>query len=145
MGRTLEDETVRNILDKLGFKVEIEENYYDISVPTFRATKDIKIKEDLIEEIARIYGLENFEPKPLKLDLTITEHETIYNEKYEVKRLLATKFVCMKFIVMFGMIQTLLKELNIEKKNVKLLGKDTNNILRDDLSLSLMNIVKRKF
>lgn len=145
MGRTLEDETVRNILDKLGFKVEIEENYYDISVPTFRATKDIKIKEDLIEEIARIYGLENFEPKPLKLDLTITEHETIYNEKYEVKRLLATKFDMHEVHSYVWYDTDLLKELNIEKKNVKLLGKDTNNILRDDLSLSLMNIVKENF
>ncbi len=145
MGRTLEDETVRNILDKLGFKVEIEENYYDISVPTFRATKDIKIKEDLIEEIARIYGLENFEPKPLKLDLTITEHETIYNEEYEVKRLLATKFDMHEVHSYVWYDTDLLKELNIEKKNVKLLGKDTNNILRDDLSLSLMNIVKENF
>ena len=145
MGRTLEDETVRNILDKLGFKVEIEENYYDISVPTFRATKDIKIKEDLIEEIARIYGLENFEPKPLKLDLTITEHETIYNEEYEVKRLLATKFDMHEVHSYVWYDTDLLKELHIEKKNVKLLGKDTNNILRDDLSLSLMNIVKENF
>ena len=145
MGRTLEDETVRNILDKLGFKVEIEENYYDISVPTFRATKDIKIKEDLIKEIARIYGLENFEPKPLKLDLTITEHETIYNEEYEVKRLLATKFDMHEVHSYVWYDTDLLKELNIEKKNVKLLGKDTNNILRDDLSLSLMNIVKENF
>ena len=39
----------------------------------------------------------------------------------------------------------LLKELNIKKDNVKLLGKDTNNILRDDLSLSLMNIVNANF
>ena len=78
MGRTLEDEEVKNILEKLGFKVEIENNYYDVTVPTFRATKDIKIKEDLIEEVARIYGLENFIPKPLKLDLTVKEHETIF-------------------------------------------------------------------
>lgn len=61
-------------------------------VPTFRHSKDINIEEDLIEEIARIYGLENFTPKPLKLDLTITEHETTFNEEYEVKSLLATKY-----------------------------------------------------
>lgn len=145
MGRTLEDDLVENILDKLGFKVKIEKDYYDVSVPTFRATKDIKIKEDLIEEIARIYGLENFEPKPLKLDLTITEHETIYNEEYEVKRLLATKFDMHEVHSYVWYDTDLLRELNVEKKNVKLLGKDTNNILRDDLSLSLMNIVKENF
>lgn len=145
MGRTLEDDLVENILDKLGFKVKIEKDYYDVSVPTFRATKDIKIKEDLIEEIARIYGLENFEPKPLKLDLTITEHETIYNEEYEIKRLLATKFDMHEVHSYVWYDTDLLRELNVEKKNVRLLGKDTNNILRDDLSLSLMNIVKENF
>lgn len=145
MGRVLEDECVRNILEKLGFKVKIEEKYYDVTVPTFRATKDIKIKEDIIEEIARIYGLENFEPKPLKLDLTVEEHETIYNEEYEVKQLLATKFDMHEVNSYIWFDTDLLKELNIKKDNVKLLGKDTNNILRDDLSLSLMNIVNANF
>ena len=145
MGKTLEDETVVNILEKLGFKVTVEKDYYDVVVPTFRATKDIKIKEDLIEEIARIYGLENFAPKPLKLDLTVKELETTYNEEYEAKRLLATKYDMHEVHSYIWYDTEMLKELNIEKKNVSLLGKDTNNILRDDLSLSLMSIVKENF
>ena len=145
MGKTLEDETVVNILEKLGFKVTVEKDYYDVVVPTFRATKDIKIKEDLIEEIARIYGLENFVPKPLKLDLTVKELETTYNEEYEAKRLLATKYDMHEVHSYIWYDTEMLKELNIEKKNVSLLGKDTNNILRDDLSLSLMSIVKENF
>lgn len=145
MGKTLEDEEVKNILETLGFKVEIEKDYYDVTVPTFRATKDIKIKEDIIEEIARIYGLENFTPKPLKLDLTITEHETIYNQEYDAKKLLATKFDMHEVHSYIWYDTDMLKTLNIEKDNVKLLGKETNNILRDDLSLSLMNIVNVNF
>ena len=145
MGKTLEDEMVKNILEKLGFKVQVENNFYDVTVPTFRATKDIKIKEDLIEEIARIYGLENFVPKPLKLDLTITEHETIYNQEYEVKHLLASKYDMHEVHSYIWYDTETLKELNIEKKNVSILGKEANNILRDDLSLSLMNIVKENF
>ncbi len=145
MGKTLEDEMVKKILEKLGFKVQVENNFYDVTVPTFRATKDIKIKEDLIEEIARIYGLENFVPKPLKLDLTITEHETIYNQEYEVKHLLASKYDMHEVHSYIWYDTETLKELNIEKKNVSILGKEANNILRDDLSLSLMNIVKENF
>ena len=145
MGRTLEDGVVKNILETLGFKVAIAPDYYDVTVPTFRATKDIKIKEDLIEEIARIYGLENFIPKPLKLDLTITEHETIYNQEYEVKYLLASKYDMHEVHSYVWYDTETLKELNIEKKNVSLLGKEVNNILRDDLSLSLMNIVSLNF
>ena len=142
MGKTLEDDVVVNILEKLGFKVKILGDNYEVTVPTFRATKDIKIKEDLIEEIARIYGLENFIAKPLKLDLTPTEHETIDNQEYEVKRLLATKYDMHEVNSYVWYNTDILKELNIEKENVKILGRETNNILRDDLSLSLMNIVK---
>ena len=145
MGKTLEDDIVKNILEKLGFQVVVEQDFYDVTVPTYRATKDIKIKEDLIEEIARIYGLENFVPKPLKLDLTITEHENIYNEEYEVKHLLASKYDMHEVNSYVWYDTETLKELNIEKKNVSILGKESNNILRDDLSLSLMNIVKENF
>ncbi len=145
MGKTLEDDLVQNILEKLGFKVEVKDNYYDILVPSFRATKDIKIKEDIIEEIARMYGLENFTPKPLKLDLTTTEHDMVYNEEYKVKRLLALKYDMHEVHSYIWYDTDMLKTLNITKKNVSIMGKETNNILRDDMSLSLMNIVQENF
>lgn len=145
MGKTLEDKEVSNILERLGFKVIVNSDSYDVTVPTFRHTKDIFIEPDLIEEIARIYGLENFSPKPLKLDLTPIEHENIFTQEYEVKRLLATKYDMNEVNSYIWYDSALLKELNITKEGVKLIGKSENNILRDDLSLSLMNIVKNNF
>ena len=145
MGVTLDDSEVKRILEALGFKVKVSANQYEVIVPTYRATKDIKIKEDLIEEIARIYGLDKFNPKPLKLDLISTEHETIFNQEYEVKKLLATKFDMHEVNSYIWYDTALLKELGVEKDNVKLLGKDVNNILRDDMSFSLLNIVRENF
>lgn len=145
MGRTLEDSVVKNILESLEFKVTVKEDSYDIVVPTFRCTKDIKIKEDIIEEIARLYGLENFEPKPLKLELVPTELDKVFNEEYEVKRILAIKYDMNEVHSYLWYDTNTLKELNITKDNVKLLGKENNNTLRDDMSLSLMNIVKENF
>lgn len=145
MGRELEEKQVMNILETLGFKVSVENENYEVVVPTNRATKDIKIKQDLIEEIARIYGLENFTPKPLKLDLIPTIHENIFDQEYEVKRLLATKFDMNEVHSYVWYDTAMLKEFNLEVKNVELVGKDANNILRDDMSLSLMNIVKENF
>ncbi len=145
MGVTVPDADIKNILEKLGFKVSINNDLIDVIVPTFRATKDIAIKEDLIEEIARIYGLEKFESRPLKLDLISTEHENIFTQEYEAKRLLAEKFDIHEVHSYIWYDTNLLKELNIKKDNVKLLGKDTNNILRDDLSFSLLNIVMENF
>lgn len=142
MGKELPDNEIKEILEKLGFKVEINTEFYIVIVPTFRATKDIKIEQDLIEEIARMYGLENFSPKPLKLDLTVVEHENIYNQEYEVKELLATKFDLNEVNSYIWYDTEMLKRIGIEKSGIKLIGKSENNILRDDLSLSLMNIVE---
>lgn len=145
MGTTLSDESVINTLESLGFKVENTDYSYEVVVPTFRHSKDINIEEDLIEEIARIYGLENFTPKPLKLDLTITEHETTFNEEYEVKNLLATKYDMNEVNSYIWYDTNTLQTLGIKKDGVKLLGKSDNNILRDDLSFSLLNIVEENF
>ncbi len=145
MGTTLSDESVINTLESLGFKVENTDYSYEVVVPTFRHSKDINIEEDLIEEIARIYGLENFTPKPLKLDLTITEHETTFNEEYEVKSLLATKYDMNEVNSYIWYDTNTLQTLGIKKDGVKLLGKSENNILRDDLSFSLLNIVEENF
>ena len=145
MGCALEDNEVKKILESLGFKVTILENTYDVTVPTYRHSKDINIAEDIIEEIARIYGLENFVPKPLKLDLTVTEHEKTFNEEYEVKYTLATKYDMHEVHSYIWYDTNMLKKLEIEKDGVKLLGKTENNILRDDLSFSLLNIVERNF
>ena len=142
MGKELSENEIKEILEKLGFKVEINKDFYNVTVPTFRATKDIKIEQDLIEEIARMYGLENFSPKPLKLDLTVVEHENIYNQEYEVKELLATKFDMNEVNSYIWYDSEMLKKIGIDKSGIKLLGKSENNILRDDLSLSLMNIIE---
>jgi len=54
LGTNLADEDVLTIFQRLGFKVVIREDNWEIEVPTRRA--DIAIVEDLYEEIARIYG-----------------------------------------------------------------------------------------
>lgn len=143
IGKEIESNKVIDILTRLGFKVTEEDTLYKVVVPTYRHSKDINIKEDIIEEIARLYGLENFSPKPLKLDLTMNELENTFNQEYEVKELLAIKYDMNEVHSYIWYDTDMLKLLNINKDGVKLLGKSENNILRDDLSLSLMNIVKR--
>ncbi|MDG1950702.1 MAG: phenylalanine--tRNA ligase subunit beta, partial [bacterium] len=49
---------VNDILGRLGFVVEGDKNNLRITPPTWRATKDVEIAEDVIEEVARIYGYE---------------------------------------------------------------------------------------
>ncbi len=63
LGTHISSDVVENILRKLDFGVRIDEGIYTITVPTFRGTKDVKIKEDILEEISRFYGYGNLHPQ----------------------------------------------------------------------------------
>lgn len=142
MNFEMPEEKVREILESLSFQVETEEDKYIITVPTYRATKDITINADIIEELARMYGYENFELIPLKLDLIFKTHENIWDEEYKVKRYLATKFNLSEVTSYLWYDSNLLQKTGVNKDGVTLLEKSENNILRDDLSFSLLSIVR---
>jgi len=59
LGINLTKEEVANIFERLEFAYYDEEDKFTVMVPTRRI--DINIKEDLIEEIGRIYGYEHIE------------------------------------------------------------------------------------
>ncbi|HYE60042.1 MAG TPA: hypothetical protein VEA18_02570, partial [Candidatus Kapabacteria bacterium] len=56
IGIPLPKETVVDILTRLGFSVKGKKDQFSVTVPSWRATKDIAIPEDIAEEVARIYG-----------------------------------------------------------------------------------------
>lgn len=75
LGIEVSVERIEDILVNLDFGIKLEKDIKDnsiffiITVPTFRS-KDIAIKEDIVEEIARFIGYENFAPKlPLRATL----------------------------------------------------------------------------
>ena len=51
---------IEDTLTRLGFGVERRGDAFTVQVPSWRATKDVSIKADIIEEITRIYGYDNF-------------------------------------------------------------------------------------
>lgn len=60
-GITIGEEDIVRPLKGLGFQVEAQNGCYHVTVPSWRATKDVTIKADIIEEITRIYGYDNFD------------------------------------------------------------------------------------
>lgn len=60
-GIDIPNDTIVNTLTSLGFDVTLENNQFKVDVPSWRATKDVTIKADIIEEITRIYGYDNFD------------------------------------------------------------------------------------
>lgn len=57
LGTNLSKEEMKGYLDRLDLFTEVNEDTLHINVPTFRC--DVNIKEDVAEEIARIYGYNN--------------------------------------------------------------------------------------
>lgn len=58
LGISIDSKRVTEILTKLGFTAAHAKNIYTVIPPSFRA-KDITIPEDIVEEVARIYGYHN--------------------------------------------------------------------------------------
>ncbi|MSR62667.1 MAG: phenylalanine--tRNA ligase subunit beta [Planctomycetes bacterium] len=65
LGAPLADERVEGYLTALEFGVNKSGASWSVSVPSARATKDIRIEEDLIEEIGRLFGYGNIADAPL--------------------------------------------------------------------------------
>ena len=61
LGAQIEEKEILDIFRKLGFKTEQNAEKILVSVP--RRRLDISIKEDLIEEVGRIYGVDKIESK----------------------------------------------------------------------------------
>lgn len=60
IGIEIDNQEIKRILESLEFQVK-EGKIFEVTVPTFRATKDVTSEDDLIEEVARIYGYDNIE------------------------------------------------------------------------------------
>jgi phenylalanyl-tRNA synthetase beta chain len=64
LGRTIAAAEVRQILERLEFGVDgPARGLFRVSVPSWRATKDISIKDDLVEEVGRMVGYDSITPK----------------------------------------------------------------------------------
>ena len=61
LGKSLSNEVIQKKLELLGFTVQIDGDNMHVIAPTWRSTGDISIKDDVMEEVARLYGYDNFE------------------------------------------------------------------------------------
>ena len=92
VGEDISKEFIVKTLKALEFGVIEKENKLLVDVPSFRATKDISIKEDLVEEVARLYGYDNISPKPLAFDCAPQTIIQSIEYEYDTKLLLAEKY-----------------------------------------------------
>lgn len=91
-GIDISDEQISKTLTSLGFKVENVNGEYTVKVPSWRATKDVTIKADIIEEITRIYGYDNFEIATTNSPLKPVPNDYAKMDDNEIKDILVKKY-----------------------------------------------------
>ncbi len=75
LGVTVSDAQVEQILSGLEFGVTKTATGFDCTVPSFRATKDISIEDDLIEEVGRMYRYDNIPEQALVATVNVPERD----------------------------------------------------------------------
>lgn len=89
IGYVISDEQVADILTRLGCKVTNNGDSWTAVAPTWRF--DMQIEEDLVEEIARVYGYNSIPDVPLRADLIMTAHREANLPLRRVKTLLVDR------------------------------------------------------
>ncbi len=92
VGEDISKDFVVKTLKALDFEISEAGDNLVANVPSFRATKDISIKEDLVEEVARMYGYDNISAKPLMFDCSPQQLIASIEYEYDTKLLLAEKY-----------------------------------------------------
>ena len=90
LGVNVSPEQVSDILIQLGFEVNNAGEDFQVTVPSWRATKDISIEEDLIEEIGRIYGVNNIPSIAPKFPIEKPQYNEMRKFERQIKESLAS-------------------------------------------------------
>ena len=91
-GIDISTETIVKTLTSLGFGLTVDGDSFSAVVPSWRATKDVTIKADIIEEITRIYGYDNFDIFTAESPILPVRKETLKSEEDRMKDLLVKSY-----------------------------------------------------
>ncbi len=149
VGVDISEEEILRILKNLEFKVNVaQKGKYQVLVPSFRATKDVRGKWDIVEEITRIYGYDNIKPqapfqkiKPVVLDKEI-------DFEYKAKYFLASKYNFSEVHSYIWYDYETNKELGIKPKSViklvNALNKDNSEIRKTIIPSLLKTVLENR-
>lgn len=147
LGMNMKNSVASKILEKLGIKNDIKDDYIRASVPSFRF-EDIEREIDLVEEVARVYGFENITTR--ELESKFRQGKYTYKQKtlQDIKDALVSRgfnevinysFIGLKELIFFGLDKE--KEFKNYVRIFNPLNEDFE-ILRTSLLQSLMANVK---
>lgn len=137
---------IEETLEKIGCKTNQSDGFIEVRTPSWRV--DLKIKEDLIEEVARLFGYENIPGKPIKNDLEVQHHVTSKSQK--LKRLIGRNLVncgLMELITWSFVDEKFEDIINSEQEKIKITNPISSELscLRSSLIINLLSAIIKNF
>ncbi len=145
-GIDISSDQIEETLTALGFGVDRKGDEFSLVVPSWRATKDVTIKADIIEEITRIYGYDNFDIRSTKSFLTPVRHSVERSNEYKIKQLLVERYAMNEVHSYIWYESKLNKELGIiTEPNIRIINSVTaeNDTIRSTIIPSLLGFVSK--
>jgi len=143
-GIDISEEQIERTLTLLGFGVEKNGSDFAVTVPSWRATKDVTIKADIIEEITRIYGYDNFDITTTGSLLKPVRKSVSKDEDYSIKNLMVQRFSMHEVHSYIWCDGKKYKKLGIDvEDNVRILNIPTpeNGTLRNSMMPTMLSFV----
>ena len=87
MGIDIKENEIEGVLNKLSLKFKKQNDSFIVSPPSFRF--DLKIEEDLVEEVIRIYGYDNIPALTPVAPISMLEQPSHKKNRFDIKRFIA--------------------------------------------------------
>jgi phenylalanyl-tRNA synthetase beta chain len=145
-GIDISSDRIGDTLSALGFGVTRDKDNFSLVVPSWRATKDVTMKADIIEEITRIYGYDNFDICSTKSYLVPVRHSIERSDEYRMKELLTERYAMNEVHSYIWYDNKMNKELGIQTDpNIRVVNSlaSENDTIRSTMIPSLLGFVSR--
>ena len=128
-GIEISNDQIVKTLKSLGFIVDFDNDNFNVKVPSWRATKDVTIKADIIEEITRIYGYDNFDIHTTATPLYPVRPDVEKSDEDRIKDILVKRYSMHELHSYIWAYYDEYKALGIEiEKNIDLINATNPNI-----------------
>ncbi len=90
IGMDVPDEKIVSILTSLGFNCTLKNGNLSLIIPPYRSERDISIPNDIIEEVARIYGYDNITPSMPEVEMRPYNFNIQLQKQHKIRRFLSS-------------------------------------------------------
>jgi phenylalanyl-tRNA synthetase beta chain len=146
IGQKIKEKTIKEILEALGMKIiEKERDKWKIIIPSWRQ-RDLNIKEDLAEEIIRIYSYNNIKAKAPLSELKPAKKDPERLLIKKIKKLLSLRYKMNEVYNYSFVNEEQLSKLNLDSsKHLKLIKpmSSQHSLLRQNLVTNLIQNIKK--